>query len=127
MSNYLKEFKAFALRGNVLDLAIAVIIGAAFNAIVQSFVHDMVMPIIAAIFGAPDFSAITVTINQTPIMVGLFIQAVVNFLIVAFVIFSVVHLLTKLKKKEAEKPAAPILPTKEEELLTEIRDLLKTN
>ena len=127
LKNFLKEFKAFAVKGNVLDLAVAVIIGGAFGAIVSSFVNDLVMPLIGAIFAIPDFSTLAVEVNGTPILYGSFIQAVVNFIIVALSIFVMVRALNKMKKKEAEKPSAPPAPTKEELLLTEIRDLLKKN
>lgn len=127
LKNFLKEFKAFAVKGNVLDLAVAVIIGGAFGAIVSSFVNDLVMPLIGAIFVIPDFSTLAVEVNGTPILYGSFIQAVVNFIIVALSIFVMVRALNKMKKKEAEKPSAPPAPTKEELLLTEIRDLLKKN
>lgn len=127
LKNFLKEFKTFAVKGNVLDLAVAVIIGGAFGAIVSSFVNDLVMPLIGAIFAIPDFSTLAVEVNGTPILYGSFIQAVVNFIIVALSIFVMVRALNKMKKKEAEKPSAPPAPTKEELLLTEIRDLLKKN
>lgn len=125
MKNFLKEFKAFAVKGNVVDLAVAVIIGGAFGAIVTSFVNDLVMPLIGAIFSVPDFSTLSFTVNGTAIMIGLFIQAVVNFLIVALSIFMMVRALNRFKKKEESAPAAPPAPSKEELLLTEIRDLLK--
>ncbi|WP_313127269.1 large-conductance mechanosensitive channel protein MscL [Proteiniclasticum ruminis] len=125
MKNFLKEFKAFAVKGNVVDLAVAVIIGGAFGAIVTSFVNDLVMPLIGAIFSVPDFSTLAFTVNGTPIMIGLFIQAVVNFLIVALSIFMMVRALNRFKKKEEAAPQAPPAPSKEELLLTEIRDLLK--
>ena len=125
MKNFLKEFKAFAVKGNVVDLAVAVIIGGAFGAIVTSFVNDLIMPLIGALFAVPDFSTLAFTVNGTPIMIGLFIQAVVNFLIVALSIFVMVKALNSFKKKEESAPAAPPAPSKEELLLTEIRDLLK--
>lgn len=125
MKNFLKEFKAFAVKGNVVDLAVAVIIGGAFGAIVTSFVNDLIMPLIGALFAVPDFSTLAFTVNGTPIMIGLFIQAVVNFLIVALSIFMMVKALNSFKKKEESAPAAPPAPSKEELLLTEIRDLLK--
>lgn len=125
MKKFLQDFKAFAVKGNVLDLAVAVIIGGAFGAIVTSFVKDLVMPLIGAIFAVPDFTALSFTVNGTPIMIGAFIQAVVNFLIVAFAIFVMIRLIEKFKKKEPAVPPAPPAPTKEELLLTEIRDLLK--
>lgn len=122
MKKFMNEFKAFAVKGNVVDLAVAVILGGTFGAIVTSFVNDLVMPLIAAIFAIPDFSKLSFAINGTPIMIGMFIQTVINFLIIAFVVFFFVRLINKLKKKEETKP---MLPTKEEILLTEIRDLLK--
>ncbi|SFO02977.1 large-conductance mechanosensitive channel protein MscL [Proteiniclasticum ruminis] len=125
MKNFLKDFKAFAVKGNVVDLAVAVIIGGAFGAIVTSFVNDLVMPLIGAIFSVPDFSTLSFTVNGTAIMIGLFIQAVVNFLIVALSIFMMVRALNRFKKKEEAAPQAPPAPSKEELLLTEIRDLLK--
>ena len=125
MKKFLQDFKAFAVKGHVLDLAVAVIIGGAFGAIVTSFVKDLVMPLIGAIFAVPDFTALSFTVNGTPIMIGAFIQAVVNFLIVAFAIFVMIRLIEKFKKKEPAAPPAPPAPTKEELLLTEIRDLLK--
>lgn len=123
----LKEFKEFALKGNVLELAIAVIIGAAFNAIVKSLVEDIITPIIGLLFGKPDFSDIKIAGS---INVGLFMNAVVNFLIVAFVLFIVVKGMNmardKMKKQEEveETPAEEKIDAKEE-LLKEIRDLLK--
>ena len=125
MKNFLKELKAFAVKGNVVDLAVAVIIGGAFGAIVTSFVNDLVMPLIGAIFSVPDFSTLSFTVNGTAIMIGLFIQAVVNFLIVALSIFIMVRALNRFKKKEEAAPQTPPAPSKEELLLTEIRDLLK--
>lgn len=125
MKNFLKEFKAFAVKGNVVDLAVAVIIGGAFGAIVTSFVNDLVMPLIGAIFSVPDFSTLSFTVNGTAIMIGLFIQAVVNFLIVALSIFMMVRALNRFKKKEEAATQTPPAPSKEELLLTEIRDLLK--
>lgn len=121
---FINEFKAFAIKGNVVDLAVAVIIGGAFRAIITSFVDDIIMPVIAAIFSIPDFSELSMAVNGTPIMIGLFIQAIINFLIVALTIFLVVKLIIRMKKKEEVKAASPI-PTTEEILLTEIRDLLK--
>jgi large conductance mechanosensitive channel len=125
MKNFLKDFKAFAVKGNVVDLAVAVIIGGAFGAIVTSFVNDLVMPLIGALFTIPDFSTLSFTVNGTPIMIGLFIQAVVNFLVVALSIFVMIRALSKFKKKEEATPVDPPAPTKEELLLAEIRDLLK--
>ena len=135
----LKEFKKFALRGNVVDLAIGVVIGAAFGAIVSSLVADIIMPIIGAITGGLDFSnyftplskAVTASNladakKQGAVLAwGNFLTLTLNFLIVAFVLFVVVQLMGKLKRKEEAAPAEPPKPTREEELLSEIRDLLK--
>ena len=102
----LKEFKEFAMKGNVVDMAIGVIIGGAFGAIVTSVVEDLITPIIGAIFGQPDFSAITLG----PIQLGNFINAVVNFLIIALCLFAVVKGINKLKKPEAPKAAPRLCP-----------------
>ena len=106
MGKMLKEFKEFALKGNVVDLAIGVVIGGAFGAIVSSVVEDVITPIIGAIFGQPDFSAITLG----PIQLGNFINAVVNFLIIALCLFAVVKGINKLKKPEAPKAAPRLCP-----------------
>jgi large conductance mechanosensitive channel len=135
----LKEFRDFAMKGNVVDLAVAVIIGAAFGAIVNSLVGDVIMPLIGAITGGLDFSnyftglskAVTATNladakKQGAVLAwGSFLTLTLNFLIVAFVLFLVIRGMSQFKRKEAAAPAAPPKPTREEELLTEIRDLLK--
>lgn len=128
----LKEFKEFALKGNVVDLAVAVIIGAAFKAIISSLVNDIIMPIISTILGGVSFTDLKYVITpasgdlaEVAILYGTFIQAIVDFLIIAFVIFMMIRLITK-KKKEEEAPAAPPEPSKEEVLLSEIRDILKS-
>lgn len=120
----LREFKAFVMRGNVMDLAVAVIIGGAFGKIVSSLVNDILMPIIGSFIG-DNFSTLTAQINGVSVKYGAFIQATVDFLIVAFVIFMVIKGMNQMKKKREEAPAAPPAPTKDQELLTEIRDLLK--
>lgn len=120
----LREFKAFVMRGNVMDLAVAVIIGGAFGKIVSSLVNDILMPIIGSFIG-DNFSTLTAQINGVSVKYGAFIQATVDFLIVAFVIFMVIKGMNKMKKKKEEAPGAPPAPTKDQELLTEIRDLLK--
>jgi large conductance mechanosensitive channel len=125
MKNIFAEFKAFAVKGNVIDLAVAVIIAGAFGKIVASFVNDLVMPLIAAIFGIPNFSELTAVVNSSEIMVGLFIQTVVDFVIIAFVVFVAVKQINRFKKKEEEAPAPEPVPSPEEVLLSEIRDLLK--
>lgn len=125
MKSFISEFKAFAIKGNVMDLAVAVIIGGAFGAIVKSFVDDLILPLIGALFSVPDFSAMAFTINGSKIMIGLFIQTVVNFLIVSLSIFFIVKFLSSLKKKEVEAKTPSPLPSREEVLLEEIRDLLR--
>jgi large conductance mechanosensitive channel len=135
----LKEFREFAMKGNVVDLAVGVIIGVAFGAIVNSLVGDIIMPIIGAVTGGLDFSnyfvplAKSVTASNLAdakkqgavLAYGSFITLTLNFIIIAFVLFIVVRLMNQLKRREAAAPAAPPKPSREEELLTEIRDILK--
>ncbi len=121
---FVKEFKEFAVKGNVMDLAVGVIIGGAFGKIVTSAVDDVIMPVIGTLIGN-DFVKLEATINGATVKYGSFIQNVVNFTIIAFVIFLMVKGINRLKKKEEAAPAAPPAPTKEQVLLTEIRDLLK--
>lgn len=128
----LKEFKDFALKGNVMDLAVGVIIGAAFGKIVTSLVNDIIMPLISILTGGISFSDLKVVITpaqgdlaEVAFRYGSFIQTVVDFLIIAFSIFMVVKLFSKLKKKQEDLPTPVTEPSKEEMLLTEIRDLLK--
>jgi len=127
-----KEFKEFAIKGNVMDLAVAVIIGAAFGKIVSSLVNDVIMPIIGLIIGGIDFTVLkivlTPAVGDTPevaILYGTFIQTVVDFFLIALSVFFVVKLASKFKKKEEAAPAAPAAPPQDVVLLTEIRDLLK--
>lgn len=127
----LKEFKAFAMKGNVVDLAVAVIIGAAFGKIISSFVNDIIMPPIGLLLGGIDFKDLALvlktTAEGTPLVTmkyGIFINALIDFIIIAFAIFMVVKGINATKKKEEEKPAPPPAISKEVELLTEIRDLL---
>jgi large conductance mechanosensitive channel len=133
----LEEFKKFAMRGNVVDLAVGVIIGAAFGAIVSSFVADIIMPIVGAVTGGLDFSnyfyqltgAKGATLadakkNGAVLAWGNFATITINFLIIAWVLFMVVRGINTLQRKEAAKPAEPAPPTKQEVLLAEIRDLL---
>lgn len=122
-----KEFKTFAFKGNVLDLAVAVIIGGAFGKIVSSVVEDLIMPLLGILLGGLDFSNIVIPVGDTSIKVGSFIQTVIDFLIIAFSIFLFIKLLNKFKRKEEAEPEKPAEPSKEELLLTEIRDLLKSN
>ncbi|MFB7142088.1 large conductance mechanosensitive channel protein MscL [Gottfriedia sp. NPDC056225] len=121
-----EEFKKFALKGNVLDLAVGVIIGGAFGKIVSSLVGDIMMPIIGLASGGIDFSTLMYTYGKTQIKYGSFIQTVVDFLIISISVFFFVRLINRLsfRKKEIEE-AKPVVPTKEEALLIEIRDLLK--
>lgn len=121
----LKEFRDFVNRGNVIDLAVAVIIGGAFGAIITSLVNDIIMPLIGVIIGGVDFAALSIDVGEATILYGSFIQAIVNFLIIAFVLFLIVRSFNKLQKAEEEAPAAPPEPSPEEKLLAEIRDLLK--
>ena len=126
------EFKEFAMNGNVVDMAVGIIIGAAFGKIVSSFVANVVTPPLGLLLGGVNFSALAVTLSEAgadgkPVLMkyGVFLQSVFDFVIVAFAIFSVVKAMNSMKKKEEEKPAAPPEPSKEEVLLGEIRDLLK--
>lgn len=120
-----KDFKEFAFKGNVLDLAIAVVIGAAFGKIVSSLVENIITPLIAALTGKVDVSGLEVVIGNATLTYGLFLQSIIDFIIIAFSIFLFVRLLMKFKRKEEPaKEEAPALDAKEE-LLKEIRDLLK--
>ena len=121
MSKILNEFKDFAMRGNVLDMAVGVIIGAAFGKIVSSLVDNILMPLIGTVTGGIDFSKLAVTVGDANIGYGLFIQNIIDFIIVALLIKGI----NSFKKKEEEAPAAAPEPSTEEKLLTEIRDLLK--
>ncbi len=119
----LQEFKKFALKGNVIDLAVGVIIGGAFGKIVASLVNDMIMPFIGLLLGGINLSDIAFKVEEAEIKYGLFLQTVVDFLIVAFTIFIVIRFFNRFKKKEEAKPVVTI--DQKEELLKEIRDLLK--
>jgi len=128
----IKEFKEFAVKGNVIDMAVGIIIGAAFGKIVSSFVGDVIMPPIGVLVGGVDFTSLSFVlreaVDKNPAVVlsyGKFIQTVIDFTIVAFAIFVAVKAINTLKKKDAAAPAAPPAPSNEELLLTEIRDLLK--
>ena len=138
----LKEFKEFAVKGNMLDMAVGIIIGAAFGTIIKSLVDDVLMPPIGMLMGGVDFKEFFLTLGNpagapfatlaaaqeagaVTINYGLFINAVISFLIVAFSVFMVVKSFNKMKKEEEAAPAAPPEPSAEEKLLTEIRDLMK--
>lgn len=120
----LKEFREFINRGNVIDLAVAVILGAAFTAIVTSLVNDIIMPLIGILLGGVDFTSLAVTVGEAQITYGNFIQAVINFLLIAFVVFLIIRSINRMNRKKVEAPAPPE-PSVEEKLLTEIRDLLR--
>jgi large conductance mechanosensitive channel len=128
----MQEFKEFAMRGNVVDMAVGIIIGGAFGKIVSSFVSDVIMPPIGLLLGGVDFSNLMLilkeAIGETPavtVKYGVFLNTVIDFVIIAFAIFTVIRLMNRLKKKEEEAPAPPPEPSTEEKLLTEIRDVLK--
>lgn len=121
----LSDFKKFALKGNVVDLAVGVIIGAAFGKIVTSLVNDVIMPLIGLLLGGISFQKLEIKIGDAVVAYGIFIQTIVDFIIVAFSIFLFVKLFNRLKRKEEEGATEPPAPTKEEILLAEIRDLLK--
>ncbi|MFN3188178.1 MAG: large-conductance mechanosensitive channel protein MscL [Candidatus Paceibacteria bacterium] len=127
MKKFITEFKAFAMRGNVIDLAVAVIIGAAFGKITTSLVNNIVMPIFGALLGGVDFTDKSFTVGEAVVTYGVFIQSIIEFIIIALAIFVVIKVLTKLHKKEEEKPkeSAPKGPSEEVLLLREIRDSLK--
>ncbi len=136
--SFISDFKAFAMKGNIIDMAVGVIIGGAFGKIVSSLVNDIIMPVTTIMTGGDGYknlkyvitpevkdAAGTVSVQEVAVNYGLFIQNIVDFLIIALSIFVALRVILKFKKKEAETPAAPPAPTKEEVLLTEIRDILK--
>ena len=143
MKKFFEEFKTFAMRGNVIDMAVGVVIGGAFGKITTSIVNDIIMPLISMITGGIDFTAwkwvlkeavkeldpatneMVEVLPEVAVHFGNTIAIILDFLIIAFAIFCVIKLLNKLQKKKEEAPAAPPAPSKEEVLLTEIRDLLK--
>jgi large conductance mechanosensitive channel len=128
----IKEFKEFAMKGNVMDMAVGIIIGGAFGKIISSFVNDVLMPPIGLMLGGMDFSKLALTIKPgsegvEPVLLkyGAFINVTIDFIIIAFAIFIMVKAMNSLKKKQEEAPAAPPEPPADVKLLTEIRDLLK--
>ena len=139
-SKLMKEFKAFAMRGNVVDMAVGIVIGAAFGKIVTVLVANVVMPVVGMLLGKVDFTNLKVILKsasmdpagkpmpgtEVAIAYGLFINTIIDFVIVAFAIFMVIKLMSMAKRKQEAQPAAPPPPTKEQVLLTEIRDILKT-
>lgn len=122
----LQEFKQFVKRGNVIDLAVAVIIGGAFGKIIASLVENIIMPFIGILMGGVSFEELQVVVGEAVLTYGLFIQSIIDFLIIAFVIFMFIKAINSSKKKE-EEAAAPPAPSSKEVLLTEIRDILKEN
>jgi large conductance mechanosensitive channel len=132
MKNMFREFREFAMRGNVMDMAVGIIIGAAFGRIVSTFVANVLMPPIGLLLGHVNFSELAVVLKRsadgTPavsMQYGLFLQALVDFIIIAFSVFLVIKGMNSFHKKQAAEPAAPPAPSAEETLLTEIRDILK--
>ena len=127
-NTFLAEFKTFIARGNVMDMAVGVIIGGAFSNITTSLINDIVMPLLGILTGSMSFASLEVSIGTAVITYGNFIQAVLNFLVMAFVVFCLVRTINRLHRKKEAAPAAPPAPpepSNEEKLLTEIRDLLK--
>ncbi|MCB1753320.1 MAG: large-conductance mechanosensitive channel protein MscL [Gammaproteobacteria bacterium] len=128
----IQEFKEFAIKGNMIDMAVGIIVGAAFGKVVSSLVKDVIMPPIGVLIGGVDFTDLAITLVEAKegaeavvIKYGAFIQTVIDFLIIAAAIFVAVKVINSLKRKEEAKPAAPPKPSAEAQLLTEIRDLLK--
>ena len=129
MKKFLEEFKAFAMRGNVMDLAVGVIVGGAFSSITTSLINDIIMPIVGVFVSEASFANLSVSVGGAVITYGNFIQAVLNFVILAFVVFCMVKAVNRVAhtQKKEEAPPPPPAPSAEEKLLTEIRDLLKEN
>ncbi|MBR4804953.1 MAG: large-conductance mechanosensitive channel protein MscL [Bacteroidales bacterium] len=137
MKKFISEFKEFAVKGNAVDMAVAVVLGGAFGAIVNSLVNDLIMPAIGVLIGGKDFASLALTLKEAVVengetvkeavlfKYGQFINTIISFLIISFTIFLVIKGLNSLKRKKEEAPAAPPEPSAEEKLLTEIRDLLK--
>jgi large conductance mechanosensitive channel len=122
----MKEFREFAVKGNVVDLAVAVIIGGAFGKIVSSLVGDVVMPLVGLLLGGVNFAGLAVKVGSASLQYGKFLQSCVDFLIIAWVIFLAVKLINRLKRTEPQAEEAPAAPPRQEVLLEEIRDLLKS-
>lgn len=129
MKNLIEEFKDFAMRGNVIDMAVGVIIGGAFGKIVTSLVDDVLMPLIGVVTGGIDFTNLSINVGDAQLKYGMFLQNTINFIIVAFCIFLMIKGMNRLAKQKADEkkaePSTPPAPSAEEKLLTEIRDLLK--
>ena len=125
MKNFIEEFKAFALRGNVMDMAIGVIIGGAFQAIIKSFIDNIVNPLVGVVFQV-DFSSVVIRLGAVNLMIGAFISSVINFILLALVLFVMVKGINKLKKPEVKEEAAPV-KSDETVLLEKILEQLKSN
>lgn len=125
MRAFLSEFKTFIARGNVLDMAVGVIIGGAFKAIADSLTNDILMPLLGTLVGRVSFADLTLTLGSAQIAYGNFLEAVLNFVIMAFAVFCIVKAVNRFHRRKAEAPKAPPQPSNEEKLLMEIRDLLK--
>lgn len=125
MKNFVAEFKAFAMRGNVVDLAVAVVIGAAFGKIVSSLVENVVMPLIGILLGGVDFTGFVLEVGDASIKYGVFLQSIFDFVIIALAVFVAIKALTRLQKKEEAAPAAPAPTPEDIMLLREIRDSLR--
>ena len=124
----IKEFRDFVMKGNVLDLAVAVIMGIAFGAIITSLVNDIIMPIVGVLMGGVDFSSLSVTVGDAVIAYGKFLQTIVNFILIALSLFFVIKSINTMQKRLTKEapPAAPAAPSEDIVLLREIRDLLKS-
>ena len=125
MKKFLQEFKTFAMRGNVMDLAVGVIVGGAFSSITNSLINDIIMPIVGIFVSQASFADLTLSIGGAVITYGNFIQAVLNFVILAFVVFCMVKAVNRVAHTQKKEETPPPAPSHEEKLLTEIRDLLK--
>ncbi len=131
MKKFFSEFKTFISRGNVIDMAVGVIVGGAFSTVSKSVIDNLLMPVLGMFLGGVDFSSWVIMLpnfyggEPIPMQPGLFINDVVNFIVLAFCVFVMIRVINKMKKKEEEAPAAPPAPDPKEVLLTEIRDLLK--
>lgn len=125
MKKLLNEFKEFISRGNVIDMAVGVVIGSAFSKIVTSLVNDIIMPLVGIIIGGLDFTSLSIKIKDSEILYGSFIQNIVDFLIIAACIFTVIKIMNKFKKQKTAEEPKPVETPEDIKLLTEIRDLLK--
>lgn len=125
MKKFISEFKEFISKGNVMTMAVGIIIGSAFTAIINSLVGDIITPIIGMIIGGMNFAGLSVTIGSASIMYGNFIQMVINFILTALVLFAIIKAFNRFSRKKEEAPAAPPEPSEEVKLLAEIRDSLK--